>query len=160
MIYERATGVPDPKRCQPGTKALYETVLFFGAGKLAFNGCYVRRFARGSKTAWSCHAEGRAFDLNAALPSGKPNPVPVPQGSPADQIIRYWIAVLIWNHVALGVQRIVYKQTEWVVGKGERTLSPVSSLAKMHANHMHVEMIRDKAKNLTPVDIRRTLFGK
>lgn len=159
MQYERATGTPDPKRCQPGSRALYETVLFFGQGKVAYNGCYVRRKARGS-TAWSCHAEGRAFDINAAMKNGKPDPKPVMPGSEADQFIRYWIAVLVWNHVALGIQRVVYKQTEWVVGKGERTLSPQSSLARMHQNHMHVEMIREKARTLTPQEIRQTLFGK
>jgi len=92
--------------------------------------------------------------------NGKPNPKPIPQGSDADQYIRYWIAVLVWNHVALGVQRVIYKQMIWTVGEGERTMSPSANLAKLHQNHVHVEMIREKARTLTPQEIRKTLFGK
>lgn len=159
MKYEKATGVPDPKRCMPGTKALYETILFFSP-ELAFNGCYVRRTVRTSKSVWSCHAEGRAFDLNRKMANGKPDPKPIPPNSPAHQKIWHWLAVLTWHHEALGIQRWIYKDQIWTVGVGQKTNSPNNSLTKLHQQHVHIEMTREKGMTLTPVEIRKTLFGK
>lgn len=156
--YERPTG-PCIGGCQPGANNLKQTVLFFEQA-LAFNGCYVCRPPRGLSRGYSTHAEGRAIDFSAKMPDGKPDPHPVPEGSAADTAIKKWM----WIFVAtsdkaynLGVQRFIYKRTEWVVNRGTKILLPWSSLAREHANHLHVELTKEAAQNLTPVQIRHAL---
>jgi hypothetical protein len=134
----------------PGTRALTDFVLA-ATDHLAFNGIYNCRPPRGAASGFSAHAEGRAFDLNAALPTGKPNPAPVPRGSPADLELRYWMELMVANAEGLGVQRAVYQEREWRCGRGWFT--PSHGLQVMHANHLHTEQNRQRANTLTTAQI-------
>lgn len=146
--YEKPTG--PCTREQPGTRNLYAYILATSPS-LAFNGCYVCRPPVGG-TGYSSHAEGRAFDLNARLVSGGPNPDPVKPGSPADVAIRGLFNLFIANWQVLGVQRIIYKELYWRCDTGY--LKPSPSLSLVHLNHIHTEMTRAKARTLSSYQIQ------
>lgn len=151
--YDRPTG-PCSRGPKAGTVALNSWVLNHSPS-LAANGIYACRPPRGAASGFSAHAEGRAFDVNAALSNGHPNPAPVAPGSLADQAIRRWITDLIAHHTALGVQRILYKNLAWRCDLGWHPSTP--SLTKLHQNHMHVEQTRLAALTLTTAQIRAAL---
>lgn len=158
VVYNKATG-PCRGGCQPGAVNLQQSILFFESA-LAFNGCYYCRPPRGLTAGFSTHAEGRAIDFNAKMLNGEPNPNPVAEGSAADIAIHKWMWIFVATcdqPVNLGVQRFVYKTTEWVAGRGTRTLSRLSPLAREHANHIHVELNREAARSLTPARIKQAL---
>lgn len=146
--YEKATGCSHE---QPGARALYDYILRDHA--LAGLGIYNCRPPRLQVSGYSTHAEGRALDITAMPVSS--NAIPV--GSPADVAIKRWREDLIWHHVDLGVQRILYKSDEWRCDTGWRTVSV--SLAKLHQNHMHVELTRASALTLTTSHISAVLAG-
>jgi hypothetical protein len=131
----------------PGTMVLYHGVLA-RTPSLAGNGVYNCRHIYGSSS-WSCHAEGRAADFSRRLPNGGPDPSGIPTGSQADSALKQWINLFVVNHEALGVQRMIYKTTMWTVNKGFSALAPMSGVAKLHQNHMHVEQTRAKSQTLT-----------
>ena len=145
--YEKATSCTREMR---GARALYDYILK-RSPNLAGNGIYACRPPRPQVMGWSVHAEGRAMDINAALPSGAPNPAPIPPGSPADTIIRMWRQLIVQNHVALGVQRVLYKSDEWRCDTGWRGVSV--SLGKLHQNHIHIELNRSSSRTLTSAQI-------
>jgi len=146
--YEKPTG--PCSRAQPGTLNLYRYVLA-RSPELAGNGVFVCRPPRGAASGFSAHAEGRAFDINAALPSGSPNGNPIPQGGQADVRLRYWIGLYVANWKALGVQRIIYQHEEWRCDRGWRATS--YALGQIHLNHCHTEQTRAKARTLTTAEI-------
>lgn len=161
IVYERPTGPPTGK-CMPGAQALMASILFFDGNALAFNGCYNNRNVRGGTTL-SCHAEGRAIDFNARTATGNPNPLPIPDMSPADKAIKKWMWVFVATSDKtpnLGVQRFIYKRTVWTAGQGSKTLSWWSPLAREHQQHIHIELTKDAAAHLTAEKIRVVLFGK
>jgi hypothetical protein len=146
--YEKATACT---REQPGARALYDYILRDSHGVLAGLGIYNCRPPRLQVSGYSTHAEGRALDITA-------NPVSsnsIPVGSLADVAVRSWRAQLVQNYRALGVQRILYKSDEWRCDLGWRTVSV--SLAKLHQNHMHVELTRASARSLTTAQIDAAL---
>lgn len=152
--YEPAT------RCthtQPGTAALSAEILEH-TDHLAFNGIYNCRPPRGTSVGYSTHAEGRACDISAALPNGQPNGAAIPTNSPADLEIHSWIDRLVQHRDALGVQRIIYKRTEWRCDRGYFNASP--GLAAIHMNHMHVEQNRVAAATLSKAAIHAILFSE
>jgi len=153
--YEKPTG-PCSRRQQPGTKNLYAYVLAHSP-TLAGNGIYNCRPPAGASSGFSAHAEGRAMDVNAAKPGGGPNPAPIPNGSAADKAILVWLDRFAANWQALGVQRMLYKTREWRCDRGWTKAG--TSLALLHANHMHVEQTRGMAKTLTTAQIAAALEG-
>lgn len=158
--YTKPTG-PPVGRCMMGAINLRQSMEFFDGKVLAFNGCYVPRPPRHG-TGWSTHAEGRALDFNAPIPgTDRPNPNPIPNDGPTDICIKKWMWVFVATSQQsnnLGVQRFVYKQTEWIAGRGTRTLSLLSSLYRDHRNHIHIELTKWAAQNLTGEMIADALF--
>ena len=156
--YEKPTG--PCSKAQPGALNLYAYVLA-RSPDLAGNGVYACRPPRGAASGFSAHAEGRAFDINAAIPNTspkKPDGRPIPQGGAADIRERHWIGLYVQHWQALGVQRIIYQFEEWRCDRGWTKTS--QSLGKLHLNHCHTELTRESARTLTVEQITAALEGE
>lgn len=162
IVYTKPTG-PSAGKCMPGAVALRQTMEFFDGNVLAFNGCYVNRPPRGFTSGYSTHAEGRALDWNRQMVNGLADPNPIPEGSPADIAIKKWMWIFVATAdqaVNLGVQRFVYKNAEWIVNRGTQYRSKLYKLTRDHQQHIHIELSRHAAQNLTGEQIRIALFGR
>lgn len=133
MRYEPAGKNPTQTGCMPGTKALASAVktVFPELNSLtAVYGCFNHRKIRGS-TAWSLHAEGRAFDT----------------GVPGRERETGWSLAceLVANHIGYGVQRVIWDGHIWSIEVADRwrQLQPSTD---QHHDHIHTEQYRAAAQ--------------
>jgi hypothetical protein len=97
-------------------------------------GIYNCRPPRGSQSGWSLHAEGRAVDLAAdALFRA--------ECDTADRYCRFLIDI----SERIGCQYIIWNWRSWRSGRGWQPYSGASA----HTDHIHVELNRDGARDVT-----------
>lgn len=150
MLYQAAAYPMRPSgKCQPGSRALLETMLYLTPG-LINSGCYNPRVVAGSTTV-SLHAEGRAIDVRPGNFKYKPGQW-LYEG-PA-RALTEWCHFLA-SHPETGVQQIIYAGRVWRTGRGWRALS---TSANQHYDHAHIELTWDAALSLTPERITAALF--
>ena len=132
VVYDKATGAT--RGPAPGARALMTWCLSVTAPVGTNLGIYNVRAVRGSKTAWSVHAEGRAIDV------GFPT-------EPAGHAEGHRLAgLLVKHHEALGVQQVIWARQLWRNTIGEwRPYNGVSP----HLDHVHAELTRAAAAGLT-----------
>ncbi len=135
VVYERAT---DPTAGpEPGAQALmaYATTRFERATNL---GIWSRRRIAGTPF-WSTHAEGRAIDVGFPIARGGH-----PEGHRLAQ-------TLVDHHRRLGVQQVIWAMRVWrnTFG-GWRRYTGTSP----HLDHVHAELTRQAARQLTADAIR------
>lgn len=136
--------------CRPGALALSETMRYLTPG-LINSGCYNPRTVAGSSTV-SLHAEGRAIDIRPANYSYSHGPW-LDEG-PA-KALSEWVAALIENAEALGIQQILWAGHAWRIGRGYKQLT-----GNKHYDHAHIELTRHAAATLLPSTIVNILFNK
>lgn len=141
VVYQRAT--TPGTRCQPGASALLRWCL---DNTTATNlGCFVVRPVRGG-SALSTHAEGRAVDLGFPYTIG---------GTPAG----WRLAELLREHHAdLGVQYLIYARKQWTATRNADGWRDYTG-ASAHYEHIHAELNRTAAEQLTGAMIDETLQG-
>jgi hypothetical protein len=102
--------------------------------KVGTYGIYCNRKIRG-KNQFSVHAEGRAWDAKCT-----------PENPNGDRL-----ANDLWkNQKELGIQKIIWNKKEI---NCESHMWRDYTGANPHTNHLHIEMIREKAENLTKEQI-------
>lgn len=150
MLYQPAAYPMRPSgKCQPGSRALLDTILYLTPGLIS-SGCYNPRTVAGSTTV-SLHAEGRAIDVRPVNFKYKPGPW-LYEG-PA-RALTEWCRFLA-SHPETGVQQILWAGETWRTGKGWRRLS---TTANQHYDHAHIELTWDAALYLTAARISAALF--
>lgn len=128
---------------RPGAVALMKHLLAkHPKGKSL--GIYNCRSVRGGSTT-STHGEGRALDIGFPMKNGR--------GTAAG----YALVKQVGNHgAALGVQAIIYDRKIWSAkSPGGRAYTG----AAPHYDHVHIELTRSAATNLTATKIKKILGG-
>lgn len=141
--YDRAT---TPTRGpQPGALALYNAILYLYDGAYGL-GVYNNRSIRGSK-ALSVHAEGRAMDIGFKMVSGRGNP-------------KGWTLAndLVKLHKEFGIQNILWDGKSFRPSRSSLWRS-FSSSAGPHYDHLHIELTREAARELTPNRVAEIFRG-
>lgn len=137
VVYDRATGPTQGPT--PGAVALMEWVTTNTNGRNL--GIYNPRRIRGGSS-WSTHAEGRALDIGFPTFHG---------GTPEGWALA---ELLARHHADLGVQLLIYGRKIWRNHRrtwgGYRGTSP-------HDDHIHCELTRQAAAQLTAANIHETI---
>lgn len=129
--YDTATSC-DPGYARSGTVAIRNH--WINVTGLGHQGIYNCRRIRGSATAYSIHAEGRAVDLkaNADLPR-------------EHDLAERYVHFLIANAEKLQIQMIIWNRRSWRDSRGWRGYNGASP----HTDHAHVEQNRTGAAQVT-----------
>jgi len=140
VVYERASAPSGGPR--PGAKALMRWCLehYTDATNL---GIYNPRRVRGSSSAWSIHAEGRAIDVGFPVvePGGDPD-----GGELADRLVEH--------ATELGVQQVIWARRIWRNTRpGWRSYGGTSP----HLDHIHAELTRAAGNDLIYNQVSRIL---
>jgi len=142
--YEPASWETRAGGCQPGAKALLDSILA-GNPWASSLGCYADRPVRGSSSP-SLHREGRAIDVGV-----NPN-------NPAD-VARMHALVDQLTAKGQGIQQIIWHGRSWRPGQGWRPYSGASP----HNDHAHIELSWAAARGEIPpisgIGIIDTLTG-
>lgn len=139
---------------RPGARALQDFLLE-RIGELpgctvVDSGIYNCRKIRGSKVRYSTHAEGRAGDVGVRLPDGQWPTREIPEPG-----IRAWADRLIDASSDLGIQYVIYAEKARKPGGSWERYRGTSP----HYDHIHWEMTREAAEQVTASDIVR-VFGE
>lgn len=138
--YEPATDATDGPA--PGAKALMAWFLARFADKGGKNlGIYIVRPVRGGSTL-SLHAEGRACDLGI-------NPHGAQYGTQLAEQLRL-------HSAELGIQCLIWDRRIWSAAYPDAGWRAYTG-TNPHVDHIHLELTRAAAENLTPALIQRVL---
>lgn len=142
LTYQRATECTGGEK--PGARALQDFLLaeidtFPGASSID-SGIYNCRNIGDTGTK-SVHSEGRAGDTGVRLPGGD-----WPSGRIPEPRILELIDDMIISASKLGLQYLIYSRRSWNPTRGWRSYGGASP----HHDHIHWELTREAAEQLTP----------
>lgn len=144
IVYDRPTGTSGGP--QPGATALMRACLARWAPRATNLGIYNPRNVRGGTTL-STHAEGRAIDVGFPYTVGG-----TPDGWDCANSLRI-------HAPALGVQQIIYARRVWRNTLAEKGWRPYNGTAA-HYEHVHAELTRQAARQLTAEHIAAVFAGQ
>lgn len=133
--YDEATRLATSDPHLPGSEALMAFVLatFPGTSNL---GIWVPRNVRGSATALSVHAEGRACDFGVPL-----------AGALGDRLAAWFVD----NAARIGIQQVIWNRRSW---NSERRTWIAYHGVNLHTDHVHAELCWAAARSLTRAQLQ------